>query len=91
MSYDFSNEPECQNKITDQPDVDINIGPTKESLSLATQLFQTPGLFDDFAGQDFVSGLYMTGQMGLDEQLLSYCDSGFWRAQREGSESGGQM
>lgn len=91
MSYDFSNETGSQNRITAQPDADINLSSTKESLSLAIQLFQTPGLFDDFAGQDLVSGLDMTGQMGLDEQLLSYCDSGFWRAQREDSESGSQM
>jgi hypothetical protein len=91
ISYDFSNETDYRNTITDQPDTDINLSSTRESLSLAIQLFQAPGLFDEFAGQDFASGLDMTGQMGLDEQLLSCCDSGFWRAQREGSESGGQM
>jgi hypothetical protein len=72
ISYDFSNEMDGQNTIADQPNADINLSSTRESLSLAIQLFQTPGLFDEFAGQDFASGFDMTGQMGLDEQLLSY-------------------
>lgn len=50
-----------------------------DSLPLAVQLSHTPGMFDDFAAQDLVSGFDMMGSTDMDAEFMSYLDSSFAR------------